>query len=57
MRVIFLDFDGVLNSAVYDRTRDLTKNTSIDETRLPLLKQIVDRTNAKIVLSTSWRKH
>lgn len=57
MKVIFLDFDGVLNSAIYDRMRDLTKNTSIDETRLPLLKQIVDRTNARIVLSTSWRKH
>ena len=57
MKVIFLDFDGVLNSTIYDRTRDLTKNTSIDETRLPLLKQIVDRTNAKIVLSTSWRRH
>lgn len=57
MKVIFLDFDGVLNSAIYDRTRDLTKNTSIDETRLPLLKQIIDTTNAKIVLSTSWRRH
>lgn len=57
MKVIFLDFDGVLNSTIYDRTRDLTKNTSIDETRLPLLKQIIDTTNAKIVLSTSWRRH
>jgi len=57
MKVIFLDFDGVLNSTIYDRTRDLAKNTSIDETRLPLLKQIIDTTNAKIVLSTSWRRH
>lgn len=57
MKVIFLDFDGVLNSAKYDRERDMTINTNIDESRLPLLKQIIDATQAKIVLSTSWRSH
>ncbi len=57
MKIIFLDFDGVLNSEIYDRTREYTSNTSIDETRLELLKEIVDKTNAKIVLSTSWREH
>ena len=57
MKVVFLDFDGVLNSRKYDNERDLTKNTNIDESRLPLLKQIIDETDAKIVLSTSWRKH
>lgn len=57
MKVIFLDFDGVLNSKAYDKTRDFGDKTFIDETRLPLLKQIVDKTNAKIVLSTSWRSH
>lgn len=57
MKVIFLDFDGVLNSTKYDRERDMTLNTNIDESRLPLLKQIVEATKAKIVLSTSWRRH
>lgn len=57
MKIIFLDFDGVLNSVEYDRVRDRTVNTNIDESRLPLLKQIVDATQAKIVLSTSWRRH
>ena len=57
MKIIFLDFDGVLNSAQYDRERDMTTNTNIDESRLPLLKHIVDATQAKIVLSTSWRHH
>ena len=57
MKVIFLDFDGVLNSAQYDRERDWTKNTNIDETRMPLLKEIVDATQAKIVLTTTWRTH
>ncbi len=55
MKVIFLDFDGVLNSDQYDSERDQTADTNIDESRLPLLKQIVDATGAKIVLSTTWR--
>ena len=57
MKVIFLDFDGVLNSAQYDKIRDLVSNTNLDETRMPLLKRIVDETGAVIVLSTSWRSH
>ena len=56
-KVIFLDLDGVLNSRAYDRERDCTKQTYIDETRLPLLKRIVDETGAKIVFSSSWREH
>lgn len=55
MNVIFLDIDGVLNSAEYDSNRN-EKDGNIDLTRLPLLKEIVDKTNAKIVLSSSWRK-
>ena len=57
MKIIFLDIDGVLNSATYDRTRDWTKQTDIDVSRLPLLKRIVDETGAKIVLSSTWRTH
>ena len=56
MKVIFLDIDGVLNSSAYDRERSDTDG-NIDKTRLPLLKELVDKTDAKIVLSTSWRKH
>lgn len=56
MKVIFLDFDGVLNSERY------VKNSGqfgviIDPDRMILLRQIVDATGAKIVLSTSWREH
>ena len=57
MKIVFLDFDGVLNSVIYDRERDMSTNTNIDESRVCLLKQIIDETNAKIVLSTSWRRH
>lgn len=57
MKIIFLDIDGVLNSKAYERTLDYCSIANIDESRIPLLKQIVDTTGAKIVLSTSWRKH
>lgn len=57
IKVIFLDIDGVLNSRKYDRTRDYAQNTNIDETRLPLLKEIVAETGAKLVLSSTWREH
>lgn len=57
MKVIFLDIDGVLNSRIYDRKRNRNEQTDIDETRLPLLKKIVEETGAKIVLSSTWRTH
>lgn len=57
MKVIFLDIDGVLNSREYDRKRDWSKQTAIDETRLPFVKRIVDETGARIVLSSTWRSH
>ena len=56
MKVLFLDIDGVLNSHKYDLTR-MPDEGNIDETRLPLLFEIIVRTDAKIVLSSSWREH
>ena len=56
MKVVFLDIDGVLNSEDYVYSyREY--GIAIDPTRMVLLKQIIDETNAKIVLSTSWREH
>ncbi len=57
MKVVFLDIDGVLNSRIYDRKRNLHEMSNIDESRIPLVKKIVDRTGAKIVLSSTWREH
>ena len=57
MKVIFLDIDGVLNSREYDRKRYWETMTDIDESRLPLVKEIVENTGAKIVLSSTWRVH
>jgi hypothetical protein len=56
VKVIFLDIDGVLNSEQYIRECDGC-GIVIDPSKMVLLKQIVDATGAKIVLSTSWREH
>lgn len=56
MKIIFLDIDGVLNSRQYDDRRR-PEDGNIDKSRLPLLKQLVDRTGARIVLTSSWRCH
>ena len=56
MKIIFLDIDGVLNSRQYDAERG-TAEGNIDVSRLLLLKQLVDQTEAKIVLTSSWRRH
>lgn len=54
MKVIFTDVDGVLND---NATPSRTKNHMIfvDQEKLLRLKQIVDATGAKIVLSSTWR--
>lgn len=54
MKVIFLDVDGVLNDAY---TKRLTKAgfTFVDKDKILLLKHIVDKTGAKVVLSSDWR--
>lgn len=51
MRVIFLDIDGELTYAGY--SNEETHN--IDSEKVVLLKEIVDATDAKIVLSSSWK--
>jgi hypothetical protein len=56
LKIIFLDFDGVLNSARY-LLRCEESGFVIDPARMVLLKKIADATGAKIVLSTSWREH
>lgn len=56
MKVIFLDFDGVLNSRRY-LLEQVTYGVNIDPTRMELLKKIIDATGAEIVLTTSWRTY
>jgi hypothetical protein len=47
MKVIFLDFDGVITT-VKSRWR-------LDEDKMNMIRYICMRTDAKLVLSTSWR--
>lgn len=55
-KIIFLDFDGVLNSEQYIRKCG-GYGVVIDPAKMVLLKQIVEATAAEVVLSTSWREH
>ena len=56
MKILFLDFDGVLNSQEY---RDVhgSSGAGVDRSRLSMIKNIVDTTDAKIVLITSLREY
>lgn len=55
-KIIFLDIDGVLNSADYlDHTKHCNGYSDISPKKVKLLKKIVDRTGAEIVLSSTWR--
>ena len=57
MKVIFLDIDGVLNSARFRGELGMSYfSRIIDRRKMPLLKRIADETGALIVLSSSWRK-
>ena len=49
-KVIFLDIDGVLNSS-----RTLYEDISLEDYLISNLKELVDKTGAKIILSSSWR--
>jgi hypothetical protein len=53
MKVIFLDIDGVLNCA---KTRNPRKFPYVvDRKLLRRLTRLLDRTRAKVVLTSSWR--
>ena len=62
MKVIFLDIDGVLNTSetfnkdFYKSYRTMDYKIEIDKFRLEYLKEIIDKTEAKIVLSSSFRR-
>ena len=54
MKVIFLDVDNVLNYVGCKYT--LGNMYFVDDEKLLLVKNLCDETNAKIVLSSTWRK-
>ncbi|MDD3220066.1 MAG: response regulator [Lachnospiraceae bacterium] len=55
MKVVFLDVDGVLN---YVGAKTLLPQGTyfVEDEKVELLKEIVDKSNASLVLSSSWRR-
>ena len=52
MKIIFLDIDGVLNTT---KTRKVFGRDFIDDILVALVAKIVNETQAKVVLSSTWR--
>lgn len=64
MKVVFLDIDGVLNSQrtvlAFRGIPNTTANNGralLDEVAIRLIGAIVKKAGAKVVLSSTWRKH
>jgi hypothetical protein len=53
MKVIFLDIDGVLNCATTANPREFPY--IVDKRLLARLKKLLQKTGAKVVLTSSWR--
>jgi hypothetical protein len=53
LKVIFLDIDGVLNCPGTSNPRDLPY--IVDDALLARFQQLLDRTDASVVLSSTWR--
>jgi hypothetical protein len=57
VKIIFLDFDGVLNHhAYYSQGRDTGPgDTNLDPKAIALLNKLIEETGAKVVVSSTWR--
>lgn len=61
MKVVFLDIDGVLNSlddVISHKKCDIWSHflyNNVATNKVELLQKIINQTNAKIVVSSSWR--
>lgn len=57
MRIIVADIDGVLNSTVSDIiNKEEIPHVNIDRHNLEMLKLLVEKSNAKLVISSTWRR-
>ena len=62
-KLIFLDIDGVLNSELYARRffddkiyeKDPKASNLVDSNAVQLVLKIIKETNAKLIISSSWR--
>lgn len=55
MKIIFLDIDGVVNRRD-TKERAPSKVIGVEQSLIVYIKEIVDATGAKLVLSSTWRK-
>jgi hypothetical protein len=58
VKVIFLDFDGCLNSAAYLKSRPEDERVGViglDRAAVARLNRLVHATGASIVVSSTWR--
>jgi len=58
MRILFLDIDGVLNSTRWSMSRGLADywpTSEVDPAAVAVLNEVISRTSAKIVVSSTWR--
>ena len=54
LNLVFLDIDGVLNSRT--TKEKCGPYRGIEDSKVSLLKELIDKTNAKIVLISSWKE-
>ena len=59
MKIVFLDIDGVLNSDTWEKTDEYNKGEypekMFDPKAVKLLNKIIKETEAKVVLTSTWR--
>ena len=53
MKIIFLDIDGVLNC--HHTKEYIAGYVFVSDDKIQLLKKIIDKTGAQVVLSSTWR--
>lgn len=54
MKIIFLDIDGVLNCKF--TKKEIFWFAFVSPQKIELLKQLIERSGAKVVLSSTWRR-
>lgn len=56
MKILFLDVDGVLNSAeFFCRNKHIVRPSEVDPKAVKRILRVLEATGAQIVLSSSWR--
>ena len=56
MKIIFLDYDGVLNSPYFLlQKKDQSPTSDFDPKCIDILAKICSEANAQVVVTSSWR--